>query len=68
MDVLETGGSVVLSGSVVGAEDGPCTSELLSQEVTVKLKRPVGGRVLLDALTGRPVPYGERNAQSPSWS
>ncbi|WP_413811734.1 hypothetical protein [Streptomyces sp. OE57] len=68
VDVLETGGSVVLSGSVVGAEDGPCTSELLSEEVTVKLKRPVGDRVLLDALTGRPVPFGERNAQSPSWS
>ncbi|MCQ8192330.1 hypothetical protein [Streptomyces rugosispiralis] len=68
VDVLETGGSVVLSGSVVGAEDGPCTAELLTEDVTVKLKRPVGDRVLLDELTGRPVPYGERNEPSPSWS
>ncbi|MFD7900260.1 hypothetical protein [Streptomyces sp. NPDC059743] len=66
--VLETGGSVVLSASVVGTKDGPCTAELKMEEVTVKLNRPVGDRVLLDAFTARPVPYGERNGPSPSWS
>ncbi|MGW7046544.1 hypothetical protein ACWGDT_28405 [Streptomyces avermitilis] len=68
VDVLETGGSVVLSASVVGAKDGPCTSELRGEKVTVRLDRPVGDRVLLDAFTGRPVPYGQRNGPSPSWS
>ncbi|MDN0198709.1 hypothetical protein [Streptomyces sp. S.PNR 29] len=66
VDVLETDGSVVLSASVVGTEDGPCTAQLLSQEVDVKLDRPLGDRVLLDAFTGRPVPYGRPRAQSPS--
>ncbi|MGC5004775.1 hypothetical protein [Streptomyces sp. DT203] len=56
VDVLETDGSVVLSGSVVGTKDGPCTAVLLSKEMTVQLDRPVGDRVLLDAFTGRPVP------------
>lgn len=59
VDVLETGGSVVLSASVVGTKDGPCTSQLLAKEVTVKLDRPVGDRILLDAFTGRPVPHEE---------
>lgn len=59
VDVLETGGTVVLSASVVGTKDGPCTSQLLAKEVTVKLDRPVGDRVLLDAFTGRPVPHEE---------
>ncbi|MFE2094939.1 hypothetical protein [Streptomyces sp. NPDC059460] len=59
VDVLETGGSVVLSASVVGTKDGPCTRQLLAKEVTVKLDRPVGDRLLLDAFTGRPVPYEE---------
>ncbi|MGP3979821.1 hypothetical protein [Streptomyces sp. KR80] len=68
VDVLETGGSVVLSASVVGTKDGPCTAELNGEKVTVKLDRPVGDRVLLDAFTGRPVPYGEPNGPSPSWS
>lgn len=27
------------------------------QQVTVKLRRPLGDRVLLDACTGRPLPY-----------
>lgn len=56
VDVLETDGSVVLSGSIVGTSDGPCTSNLLGEQVTVKLKRPLGDRVLLDAFTGAPVP------------
>ncbi|MGY1577842.1 hypothetical protein [Streptomyces sp. MN13] len=57
---LETAGSVVLSASVAGAGDGPCTAELLAAEVTVRLDRPLGDRVLLDAFTGRPVAFGER--------
>ncbi|MFB7115500.1 hypothetical protein [Streptomyces sp. NPDC056291] len=56
--VLETDGSVVLSASVVGANEGPCTKQLLHEKVTVKLDRPLGDRILLDAFTGRPVPYG----------
>ncbi|MGP4004644.1 hypothetical protein [Streptomyces sp. 8N706] len=68
VDVLETSGSVALSASVVGTKDGPCTADLRVKEMTVKLDRPVGDRLLLDAFTGRPVPYGERNGLSPSWS
>ncbi|MFF1420528.1 hypothetical protein [Streptomyces sp. NPDC058280] len=64
VDVLETGGSVVLSASVVGTKDGPCTSDMRAEEVTVKLDRPVGDRVLLDAFTGRPVPYEERKGSA----
>ncbi|MGI5136526.1 MULTISPECIES: hypothetical protein [unclassified Streptomyces] len=60
VDVLETGGSVVLSASIVGTNDGPCTKQLLGEKVTVKLGRPLGDRVLLDAFTGRPVSYGGR--------
>ncbi|MEW2116431.1 hypothetical protein AB0945_14800 [Streptomyces sp. NPDC005474] len=59
---LETDGSVVLSASVAGTKsDLPCTAELNSKKVTVELERPLGDRVLLDAYTGRPVPYGEPN-------
>ncbi|WP_308313199.1 hypothetical protein [Streptomyces sp. ISL-1] len=68
VDVLETGGSVVLSASVVGTKDGPCPGALRREKVTVKLDRPVGDRVPLDAFTGRPVPHGEPNGPSPSWS
>ncbi|WP_206306796.1 hypothetical protein [Streptomyces sp. F001] len=66
--VLETDGSVVLSGSVAGGTDGPCTAQLLGREVAVTLDRPVGDRVLLDAATGRPVAYGGPHGPSPSWS
>lgn len=68
VDVLETDGSVVLSGYVVGAEDGPCTAERRAAEVTVELDRPLDDRVLLDAATGRPVPHGQPDGPSPSWS
>ncbi|QIJ61040.1 hypothetical protein [Streptomyces sp. JB150] len=65
---LETDGTVVLSGSVVGGPDGePCTAQLLAEDVTVRLDRPLGGRVLLDAFTGRPLPYGEGHGTSPEW-
>ncbi|MFI6244970.1 hypothetical protein [Streptomyces sp. NPDC051016] len=55
---LETAGSVVLYASVAGARSGSCTADMLAQNVTVKLREPLGRRILLDALTGRPVPYG----------
>ncbi|WP_370266895.1 hypothetical protein [Streptomyces sp. V4I8] len=55
VDVLETDGSVVLSGHIVGTSDGICTLQLLAKEVKVELDRPLGDRILLDAFTGRPV-------------
>ncbi|MFF2508110.1 hypothetical protein ACFVTY_32810 [Streptomyces sp. NPDC058067] len=58
VDVLETRGSVVLSASTKGdGHDGNCTKQARMQGVTVKLQRPLGDRALLDAHTGRPVPY-----------
>ncbi|MHB9859894.1 hypothetical protein [Streptomyces sp. YIM S03343] len=56
---LETNGSVVLAAYVVGSTDGACTSDLRVEEVTVRLARPLTGRILLDASTGRPVEYGD---------
>ncbi|WP_037683046.1 hypothetical protein [Streptomyces griseus] len=64
--VLETAGSVVLSASILGTDDGPCTTQAIGEKVTVTLKRPLGDRVLLDACTGRPVPYQQRFGASPS--
>ncbi|MGW3635357.1 hypothetical protein ACWD7F_35345 [Streptomyces sp. NPDC005122] len=64
--VLETGGSVVLSAFVTGVRKGPCAAVMLRGEVTVRLAGRVGDRVLLDAFTGRPVPYGQPNGASPS--
>ncbi|MER6082187.1 hypothetical protein [Streptomyces sp. NPDC001833] len=52
---LETDASVVLYASVTGARDGACTAQLIEQDVEVRLRRPLGDRVLLDAFTGRPV-------------
>ncbi|NWF29565.1 hypothetical protein HW130_25485 [Streptomyces sp. PKU-EA00015] len=68
VDVLETRGSVVLSASVKDPKTGNCTAQAKTKHVTVKLERPVHDRVLLDAYTGRPVPYGHPNEPSPSWS
>ncbi|MGW6056129.1 hypothetical protein [Streptomyces sp. NPDC055189] len=69
VDVLETSGSVVLSASVKNHEDGDnCTKQARMQQVTAKLKRPVGDRVLLDARTGQPVPYKGLRGISPSGS
>ncbi|MFC5202518.1 hypothetical protein [Streptomyces kaempferi] len=64
--VLETGGGVVLSAFVTGVREGPCAGVMLLEEVTVRLAGRVGDRVLLDAFTGRPVPYGVPNGASPS--
>ncbi|MGW2425936.1 hypothetical protein ACWC0C_43105 [Streptomyces sp. NPDC001709] len=65
---LETDESVVLYASVGGARSGPCTAEMIEQSVKVELRKPLGDRILLDALTGRPVPYGDPNGPSPSWT
>ncbi|MFH8388122.1 hypothetical protein [Streptomyces sp. NPDC018036] len=64
VDVLESGSMVVFSASVRGTSDGPCTSELRVEKVKVKLRRPVGDRILLDAFTGRPVAYGRSGSDS----
>lgn len=66
VDVLETHGSVVLSAAVKGHGSGStCTKQASLQQVTVELERPVGNRVLLDARTGRPVPYKGLDGISP---
>ncbi|MFJ5995369.1 hypothetical protein [Streptomyces sp. NPDC092370] len=62
---LETNGSVVLSAAVAGAEDRPRTADLRGAKVTVTLDRPVGDRIVLDAFTGRPVPYTEPPGAAP---
>lgn len=69
VEVFETRGSVVLSASVTNQEDGGlCTKQAKLQQVTVKLDRPVDDRVLLDAITGLPVPYRPEGEPSPTWS
>lgn len=69
VEVLETSGNVVLSSSVQHRKDGGyCTKQAKLQQVTVKLERPLGNRVLLDAHTGQPVPYKPEHGPSPSWS
>jgi hypothetical protein len=66
--VLETDESVVLYASIAGAQSGPCSADMTEQSVKVQLRKPLADRVLLDALTGQPVPYGEPNGLSPSWT
>ncbi|MFE7072121.1 hypothetical protein ACFU96_18765 [Streptomyces sp. NPDC057620] len=67
--VLETADNVVFSAGVRDRSDGPCTSETRSGKVRVELDRPVGDRMLLDASTGRPVPYAAPvGSPAPSWS
>ncbi|MEU1457805.1 hypothetical protein [Streptomyces avermitilis] len=65
---LETDESVVLYASIAGSRSGPCAADMIEQSVKVDLRKPLGGRLLLDALTGRPVPYGDSNGPSPSWT
>ncbi|WP_329277425.1 hypothetical protein [Streptomyces sp. NBC_01451] len=56
VDALETDGSVVLSASSAGGTPGEiCDAALRGERVTVKLDRPLGDRVLLDAFMGRPL-------------
>ncbi|GGT00502.1 hypothetical protein GCM10010270_85370 [Streptomyces violaceus] len=66
--VLETSSSVVLCASAAGSKNRKCTGELRGEKVSVKLDRPVGKRIVLDAFTGRPVPYSEWPRTSRSWS
>jgi hypothetical protein len=61
VDVLEAQDSVVLSAHVAASRQGPCTAVMITATVTLALRRPVGERILLDACTGRPVPYAESN-------
>ncbi|WP_406487852.1 hypothetical protein [Streptomyces phaeochromogenes] len=69
VDVLESADNVVFSAWIRNPSDGPCTKELRAKNVTVKLDRPVGDRMLLDGFTGRPVPYeGSPWSRSSSWS
>ncbi|MFD5227091.1 hypothetical protein ACFWJ5_00830 [Streptomyces qaidamensis] len=65
---LETEESVVLYASVKGAESGPCSADMSEQNVRVELSQPLGDRLLLDALTGRPVPFGDPKGTAPSWT
>ncbi|MCX4831083.1 hypothetical protein OG746_20325 [Streptomyces sp. NBC_01016] len=66
VDALETRGSVVLSASVTG-RDGEhlCTKQGKLERVEVRLRKPLGDRVLLDAHSGRPVPYRGTHGLSP---
>lgn len=68
VEVLETPGGVVLSASVKQKQKGVCTKQGKQQQVVVKLDRALDDRVLLDAHTGKPVPYKPQNGPSPSWS
>ncbi|WP_416956276.1 hypothetical protein [Streptomyces sp. Agncl-13] len=65
---LESEENVVLYASIKGAQSGPCNASMTEQSVKVELRRSLGDRTLLDALTGQPVPYGEANGLSPSWT
>ncbi|MDT0567724.1 hypothetical protein RM704_09620 [Streptomyces sp. DSM 3412] len=65
---LETDESVVLYASIKGAESGTCPADMIEQNVRVELSRPLGDRLLLDALTGRPVPFGDPKGAAPSWT
>ncbi|MGW3105106.1 hypothetical protein [Streptomyces sp. NPDC001100] len=58
VNVLETDESVVLYASVTGARSGACTAQIIEQDVRVGLRQPLADRVVLDALTAQPVPYG----------
>ncbi|MFJ9085201.1 hypothetical protein ACIRL3_22560 [Streptomyces sp. NPDC102384] len=66
VDVLETRGSVVLSAFVTGrAGERLCTKQGKLERVEVRLRKPLGDRVLLDAHSGSPVPYRGTHGLSP---
>ncbi|MFG2160116.1 hypothetical protein [Streptomyces olivaceus] len=65
---LETKESVVLYASIKGAESGACAAVMIEQDMRVKLSQPLGDRILLDALTGRPLPFGDPDGTAPSWT
>ncbi|MCA1223147.1 hypothetical protein [Streptomyces sp. 8L] len=68
VNALETEASVVLYASVKNPRNSPCTDVMAERNMTVELRRPLGDRVVLDALTGRPVPFGMPNDPSPTWT
>jgi hypothetical protein len=57
-----------LYASIKGAESGTCPADMIEQDVRVELSQPLGERILLDALTGRPVPFGDPKERAPSWT
>ncbi|MEV0735187.1 hypothetical protein AB0I51_04295 [Streptomyces sp. NPDC050549] len=59
VNVLETDESIVLYASVTGERSGACTAQIIEQNVRVELRQPLADRVVLDALTARPAPYGD---------
>lgn len=66
VDALETRGSVVLSATVKERNpERPCTAQGKLERVEVRLRKPLGDRVLLDAHLGRPVPYRGTHGLSP---
>ncbi|MGA6173892.1 hypothetical protein ACPEIF_27020 [Streptomyces sp. NPDC012600] len=66
VEALETRGSVVLSAPVQDRKkSGNCTKRAALRQVTVKLMQPMENRLLLDALTGEPVPYRGLRGMSP---
>ncbi|MFZ3592665.1 hypothetical protein [Streptomyces sp. BH104] len=66
VDALESRGSVVLSASVTGRDEGRvCTKQGKLERVEVRLRKPLGDRVLLDAHSGSPVPYRGTTGLSP---
>ncbi|MFJ9173539.1 hypothetical protein [Streptomyces sp. NPDC102360] len=66
VEALETRGSVVLSATVTGQDDDRvCTKQGKLKPVEVRLSKPLGDRVLLDAHSGRPIPYRGTNGLSP---
>ncbi|WP_431983307.1 hypothetical protein [Streptomyces qinglanensis] len=72
VEARESSGSVVLTASGKEREDREpgalCTKQAVLQHVKVTLRRPLDDRVLLDADSGRPVPFRSRLGPSPSWS
>lgn len=55
-EALETDNSVVLAPPVkTHRSSGPCTDQAKMQRVTIKLKRPLDQRVLLDVHTDQPI-------------
>ncbi|MEU6440399.1 hypothetical protein [Streptomyces sp. NPDC047046] len=67
---LETRQSIVVMISTLSASKSadPCSSEAYEERINIRLSKPIGERILLDAVTGRPVPYGQTQDESPTWS
>jgi hypothetical protein len=61
--VAEAGDVVVVGGWMHDPHpDAPCAASLVGRTVTVRLAKPLGDRVVLDAATGSPAPYPFRPA------